>query len=199
LAASERQEEERANWREQLKGCNAKQLVVVDESGSNIALTPLYARAPKGQRARDSVPRNRGKNITLIASLTLQGIAASMIIEGAANGAAFEAYVEYILAPSLQKGQIVVMDNLRVHKSARVRLLIEEKGCQLRFLPAYSPDFSPIEEAFSKLKTALRRRKARTREALEEAIAQELLTIASQDAQGWFEHCGYVCSEQRMS
>lgn len=199
MAASERQEEERANWREQLKGCNAKQLVVVDESGSNIALTPLYARAPKGQRARDSVPRNRGKNITLIASLTLQGIAASMIIEGAANGAAFEAYVEYILAPSLQKGQIVVMDNLRVHKSARVRLLIEEKGCQLRFLPAYSPDFSPIEEAFSKLKTALRRRKARTREALEEAIAQELLTIASQDAQGWFEHCGYVCSEQRMS
>lgn len=199
LAASERNEEQRADWREHRKQWEAKQLVVVDECGSNVALTPLYARAPKGQRATDSVPRNRGKNTTLIASLTLQGMGASMIIEGAANGAAFEAYVEHILAPSLQKGQIVVMDNLRVHKSARVRQLIEEKGCQLRFLPAYSPDFSPIEEAFSKLKTGLRRCKARTREALEEAIAQELLTITSQDAHGWFEHCGYGASAQRMS
>ena len=115
-----------------------------------------------------------------------------MIIEGAANGVAFEAYVKHMLVPSLQKGQIVVMDNLRVHKTARIRQLIEEKGCQLRFLPAYSPDFSPIEETFSKLKTGLRRSKARTREALEEAIAQVLLTVTSQDAHNWFEHCGYV-------
>jgi transposase len=162
-----------------MKECDTKQLVVVDECGSHIALTPLYARAPKGQRARDSVPRNRGKHTTLIASLTVEGIGASMIIEGAANGVAFEAYVEHMLVPSLQKGQMVVMDNLRVHQTARVRQLIEEKGCQLRFLPAYSPDFSPIEETFSKLKTGLRRRKARTREALEEAIAQELLTVTS--------------------
>ncbi len=182
-----------------MKECDAKQLVVVDECGSNIALTPLYARAPKGQRAKDSVPGNRGKNTTLIASLTLEGIAASMIIEGAANGAAFEAYVEHILVPSLQKGQIVVMDNLRVHKTAGVRQLIEEKGCQLRFLPAYSPDFSPIEEAFSKLKTFLRRSKARTAEALQEAITQALLTVTSQDAHGWFEHGGYLSSEQGMS
>ena len=182
-----------------MKGCEAKQFVVVDECGSNVALTPLYGRAPKGQRAIDSLPRNRGKNTTLIASLTLQGIGPSMIIEGAANSAAFEASVEHILVPSLQQGQIVVMDNLRVHKTARVRQLIEEKGCQLWFLPAYSPDFSPIEEAFSKLKTGLRRRKARTREALEEALAQELLTITSQDASGWFEHCGYVCPQQKMS
>jgi transposase len=173
--------------------------VVVDECGSNIALTPLYGRAPKGQRATDSVPRNRGKNTTLIASLTRQGIGPSMIIEGAANGAALEAYVEHMLVPSLQQGQIVVMDNLRVHKTARVRQLIAEKGCQLWFLPASAPDFSPIEEAESSLKTGLRRRKARTREALEEAIAQELLTVTSQDACGWFEHCGYVCSQQRMS
>ncbi len=178
-----------------MKECKAKQLVFVDESGSHIALTPLYARAPKGQRAIDSVPGNRGKNTTLIASLSLEGIGACMIIEGAANSAAFEAYVEHILVPSLQKGQIVVMDNLRVHKTARVRQLIEEAGCQLRFLPAYSPDFSPIEEAFSKLKTGLRRSKARTREALEEAILQALLTMTSQDAYGWFEHGGYVCSE----
>jgi transposase len=182
-----------------MKECEAKQWVFVDECGSNIALTPLYARAPKGQRATDSVPRNRGKNTTLIASLSVEGIGASMIIEGAANGAAFEAYVEHILVPSLQEGQMVVMDNLRVHKTARVRQLIEEKGCQLWFLPAYSPDFSPIEEAFSKLKTVLRRSKARTRETLEEAIVQALLTVTSQDAHGWFEHGGYFSSEERMS
>jgi|GraSoiStandDraft_60_1057301.scaffolds.fasta_scaffold334457_1 transposase len=182
-----------------MKECEAKQWVFVDECGSNIALTPLYARAPKGQRATDSVPRNRGKNTTLIASLSVEGIGASMIIEGAANGAAFEAYVEHILVPSLQEGQMVVMDNLRVHKTARVRQLIEKKGCQLRFLPAYSPDFSPIEEAFSKLKTVLRRSKARTRETLEEAIVQALLTVTSQDAHGWFEHGGYFSSEERMS
>jgi transposase len=199
LAASERHEEERTRWREQMKECEAKQFVFVDECGSNIALTPLYARAPKGQRATDRVPRNRGKNTTLIASLSVEGIGASMIIEGAANGAAFEAYVEHILVPSLQEGQMVVMDNLRVHKTVHVRQLIEEKGCQLRFLPAYSPDFSPIEEAFSKLKTVLRRSKARTRETLEEAIVQALLTVTSQDAHGWFEHGGYFSSEERMS
>ena len=159
----------------------------------------MYARAPKGQRAIDSVPGSRGTNTTLIASLSLEGIGACMIIEGAANSAAFEAYLEHILVPSLQKGQIVVMDNLSVHKTARVGQLIEEAGCQLRFVPASSPDFSPIEEAFSKLKTGQRRSKARTREALEEAMLQALLTVTSQDAYGWFEHGGYVCSEEQMS
>jgi transposase len=199
LAASERNQEERASFREQMNEREAGSLVFVDECGSNIALTPLYARAPKGQRATDSVPRNRGKNTTLIAALSLEGIAASMIIEGAANAAAFEAYIEHILVPNLQQGQIVVMDNLRVHKTARVRQLIEDKGCELVFLPAYSPDFSPVEETFSKIKTFLRRAKARTREALEEAIAAALLTVTSQDAHGWFTHCGYLSSEQRMS
>jgi transposase len=177
----------------------AKQLVFVDECGSNIALTPLYGRAPKGQRATDTVPRNRGKNTTLIASLSVEGMGASMIIEGAANAVAFEAYVEQVLVPSLLKGQIVVLDNLRVHKSARVRHVIAAQGCELLFLPAYSPDFSPIEEAFSKVKTCLRRLKARTREALQEARAQALLTVTSQDAHGWFEHCGYSLSEERKS
>jgi transposase len=199
LAASERSEEERARWRDQMKEHDASQFVFVDECGSNIALTPLYARAPKGQRATDHVPRNRGKNTTLIASLSLEGLGASMILEGAANAIAFEAYVEHILVPSLHSGQVVVMDNLRVHKTARVRQLIEEKGCQVLFLPAYSPDFSPIEEMFSKVKTWLGRMKARTREALEEAIAQALLTVTSQDARGWFEHCGYLSAEERKS
>jgi transposase len=199
LAASERNQQERASFREQMNEREAGSLVFVDECGSNIALTPLYARAPKGQRATDSVPRNRGKNTTLMAALSVEGIAASMLIEGAANAAAFEAYIEHILVPNLQQGQIVVMDNLRVHKTARVRQLIEDQGCELVFLPAYSPDFSPVEETFSKIKTFLRRAKARTREALEEAIAAALLTVTSQDAHGWFTHCGYLASEQRMS
>jgi len=199
LAASERTEEERARWREQVKEHDARGLVFVDECGSNIALTPLYARAPKGQRARGSVPRNRGKNTTLIASLSWEGVGASMIIEGAANAAAFEAYIEHILVPSLQNGQSVVMDNLRAHKGTRVRQLIEDQGCQVLFLPAYSPDFSPIEETFSKVKAFLRRAGARTREALEEAIGQALLTVTSQDAHGWFGHGGYVPPQEKTT
>ena len=200
LGATERNEEERATWRANASTLPTESLVVIDECGSNIALTPLYARAPKGERARGSVPRNRGKNTTLIAALSLDGMGAALILEGAANTTAFELYVEHILAKSLHAGQIVVMDNLRAHKSARVRTAIEAKGCQLLFLPGYSPDLSPIEEAFSKLKTALRRAGARTREALEEAIAQALLTITAQDAQGWFQHCGYLLpSQERKS
>jgi transposase len=191
LGASERNEQERASWREQVKELDAKRLVVLDECGSNIALTPLYARAPKGQRARGSVPRNRGKNTTLLASLSLEGMGASMMIEGAANAAAFEAYLEHILVPSLHPGRIVVMDNLSAHKGVRVRQLIEDKGCQLLFLPAYSPDLSPIEEAFSKIKAFLRRVGVRTHEALQEAIGQALETVTAQDALGWFTHCGY--------
>ena len=114
-----------------------------------------------------------------------------MIIEGAVNAAAFEAYVEHILAPSLSAGQIVVLDNLSAHKGVRVRQLIESRGCELLFLPAYSPDFSPIEETFSKVKTFLRRVGARTHEALQEAIGQALETVTAQDALGWFTHCGY--------
>ena len=114
-----------------------------------------------------------------------------MIIEGSANAKVFEIYIEQILAPSLQKGQIVIMDNLSTHKGQKVREAIEARGCQLLFLPAYSPDFSPIEEAFSKVKATLRRVGARTHEALQEAIGQALLTVTTADASGWFTHCGY--------
>lgn len=196
---AERNQEQRASWDEQIKPPDASQFVFVDECGSNIALTPLYARAPKGQRVHDHVRRNRGKHTTLIASLTSEGVGASMILEGATNGAAFEIYVEQILVASLHQGQVVIMDNLRVHKSARVRQLIEEAGAELLFLPAYSPDFSPIEETFAKVKAFLRRSKARTKEALEEAIAQALLSVTSQDARGWFHHCGYWLPLERQS
>lgn len=175
-----------------MKEVDAKRLVVVDECGSTIALTPRYARSPKGERAHGKVPRNRGKNTTLLASLSLSGIGACMVIEGAVNALAFEAYIEHFLAPSLEPGQIVVLDNLSVHKGTRVRQLIEARGCQLLFLPAYSPDCSPIEETFSKVKAFLRRIGARTHEALQEAIGQALETVTAADALGWFTHCGYL-------
>jgi transposase len=197
VGATERNEEERAVWRAAVSQLEASQLLFVDECGSNIALAPIYARAPVGQRAKGRVPRNRGKNTTLIASLSLNGMGAAMIIEGAANATAFEIYVEEFLAPSLSPGQIVVMDNLQAHKGERVRQAIEAKQCRLLFLPGYSPDFSPIEETFSKLKGYLRRAGARTREALQEAICQALLTITAQDAQGWFSHCGYIPKNEK--
>jgi hypothetical protein len=134
VGASERNEEERAAWRAEVSQQQTSQLVFVDECGSNIALAPLYARAPKGQRARGSVPRNRGKHMTLIASLSLEGMGAAMIPEGSTNTAAFETYVEQGFAPSLQAGQIVVMDDLRAYKGKRVHQAIEAKGCQVLFL-----------------------------------------------------------------
>lgn len=195
LKASEQNEEARAAWRASISPLKSSQFVFVDECGSNIGLTRLMARAPRGQRAYGKVPRNRGKNTTLIASLSLQGMGEALILEGAARTDTFELYVEQILGPSLQPGQIVVMDNLQIHKGERVRQAIEARGCQVLFLPSYSPDFSPIEEAFSKLKAFLRKVGARTREDLQEALIQALGIITAQDAQGWFRHCGYPLQE----
>jgi transposase len=169
----------------------SQELVFVDETGSHIAMTPLYAYAPRGQRAVGKGPRNYGATMTLIASLSMQGMGEALILDGAADAAAFEIYVEQLLAPSLKPGQIVILDNLSIHQGARVRPAIEARGCRLLFLPAYSPDFSPTLEAFSKLKSFLRRQGARTREALQEVIAQALTLITAQDALGWFTHCGY--------
>jgi transposase len=132
--------------------------------------------------------------MTVISCLTLDGLGESLIVDGSANGELFEIYVEQFLAPSLKSGQVVIMDNLSIHKGKKVRKLIEARGCQLLFLPAYSPDFSPIEEAYSKLKAVLRRLHARTREDLQEALSYALTTVSSSDAAGWFRHCGYASS-----
>jgi transposase len=191
LRASEQKEAERAAWRKTASNLNSHDLVFVDETGSHIAMTPLYAYAPRGQRAIGKVPRNYGATMTLIASLSLSGMGEALILDGAADSSTFEVYIEQILAPSLKAGQIVILDNLSIHLGPKVRQAIEARGCHLLFLPAYSPDFSPIEEAFSKIKTLLRRQGARTREALQEAITQALDLITEADALGWFTHCGY--------
>lgn len=192
LEASERKEEERQEWREQTKEIDASKYRFIDETGSNLALTRLYARAPKGKRARGIIPRKRGKNVTMITDLSLRGLGEVFILDGAANGDIFEAYIERILGPTLKNGEIVVMDNCRIHKGKRVRELIEARGCELQFLPPYSPDLSPVEEAFSKVKTVLRGIGARTRETLHEALEYAATTITANDATGWFRHSGYL-------
>ena len=159
--------------------------------GSNANLAPRYGRAPRGERAYGKAPRNTATNTTLIASMTEDGMGPAMLLTGAADTAAFEAYVEWVLSPSLTPGRVVVMDNLSAHKSERVRGLIERRGCGLWYLPSYSPALSPIEEAFSKLKQSLRKTRARTREALERVIAEALELITAKDARGYFTHCGY--------
>jgi transposase len=191
LEASERKEEERQEWRKKAKDLDVNKCRFIDETGSNRALTRRYARAPKGERARGSIPRNRGKNVTLISDLSLAGLGELFLIDGAANGDLFEAYIEQIFVPTLHPGEIVIMDNLSIHKRKKVRELIESRECQVLFLPPYSPDFSPIEEAFSKIKAVLRGIGARTREALQEALEYACTTITAFDALGWFRHCGY--------
>jgi transposase len=161
-------------------------------------MTPRYGRAPRGQRVVGVVPRNHGPNVTLLAAMSHAGITAAMTMTGATDGAVFALFVGQILVPSLQPGQIVIWDNLSVHRNQKLRRSIEAAGCHLRFLPAYSPDFSPIEHAFSKLKTALRQAGARDRAALEDAITAGLATITAEDAVGWFGHCGYAMSEQLL-
>ena len=151
LGASERDQEARSAWRGKVNKLDPSRLVFVDECATNVGLVPLRARAPKGERAHGNAPRNRGKNTTLIASMTANGMGPCVAMEGATTGAVFEAYVEMALIPGLRPGQVVVMDNLGAHKGERVGELVEARSCELLFLPAYSPDFSPIEEAFSKV------------------------------------------------
>jgi transposase len=176
-----------------------ERFVFVDECSSNTSLAPLYGWARRGERAHQSVPRNWGKNITLISSISKeQGIGASLVVEGSTNGTVFQSYLEEVLMPTLKKGQMVVMDNLSAHKGEKVRELIEGEGCELIYLPPYSPDFNPIEGAFSKLKSYLREACARSQKTLMEVIGQALSTISASDAQGFFEHCGYQAVVQPL-
>jgi transposase len=168
-----------------------ERLVFVDEIGANTSLSVLRAWSRRGERAHCSVPRNRGKNTTLLASMSVEGMGPSLAVEGVTDRKVFEAYIEGVLAPSLQCGQIVIMDNLTAHKGERIKELIEERSCELLYLPPYSPDLNPIEEAFSKIKGILRKAEARSREALVEAMGRALDAVTSRDARGFFEHCGY--------
>lgn len=164
----------------------------IDETGSTISMTRSHARAPRGQRAEDAVPRPRGTVTTIIGALTVDGLTAVMTTEGGTSGDVFTAYVENFLLPVLLPGDLVVMDNLAAHKDQRVRALIESRRAKLVFQPPYSPDMNPIELAWSKLKWWLRTAKARTHQALDNAVKQLIESvITTEDARAWFTHCGY--------
>ncbi len=167
------------------------QLVFIDECGTHTSMTRRRARAPRGTRARGAVPRNRGAVTTLIAGLSLAGMSPAMTVEGGTTAAVFATYLDRVLTPALRPGQLVVVDNVGAHKPERMAELVHAAGCELVFLPAYSPDLSPVEEAFSKIKTRVKAAGARTRAALDAAIAVALAAVTATDAAGWFAHAGY--------
>jgi transposase len=188
---TERVQERRAEYQAEIATEIIQRLKFLDESGSNIAMTRLFGRAARGERVVEAVPHNYGENITMLCAISLSGISAPMTISGAVDGIVFQTYVEKVLSPTLEQGDVVVMDNLPAHKVSGIREMIEGAGAKLIYLPPYSPDLNPIEKCWSKIKTALRAAKARTREALESALKAALLTITLEDAAGWFECCGY--------
>ncbi len=173
------------------KVISAQRFVFVYEMGVNTSLSPVYECSLKGERAFCSGPRNWGRNVTLLASISTDRIGPCLAVEGATTTAVFETYVEQVLAPELRAGQVVVMDNLSAHKSGRVRESIEARGCKLVYLPPYSPDHNPVEKAFAKVKGLLRKAGTRTRQALLEAMGGALDAVTARDARGFFRSCGY--------
>jgi len=181
----------RARWRTACRRLDPRRLIFVDESSLNLALTRLYARAPRGVRAVGSVPQNYGQNLTVLAALDRNGMRAALLLAGATDGDVFRVFVEHVLAPKLHRGDIVVLDNLGAHKAAGVAEAIAAAGAQLRYLPPYSPDYNLIELAWSKIKGQLRTAGARTRQKLNRCLRVALQQITRQEAQAWFRHDGY--------
>lgn len=174
-----------------MKALASEDCLFIDEAGCHQAMTRLYARAPRGQRAQALKPVHRGRHVTMLGALGFEGLVAAMTVEGFTDGAVFLAFLQEVLMPQLRPGQLLILDNLRAHKVPGVAAACATAGVRLLYLPPYSPDFSPIEECWSKVKALLRAKAARTLEALEQAIAEALAAITSQDAHGWFAHAGY--------
>lgn len=192
MGASERNPVERILFADLAATLPAQRVIVVDETSTHLDMHPAYARAPKGQRAFVSARRNYGHNVSLIASLSLSGAGPAMAIEGPVNTAVFTAFVSDVLLPTLKPGDMVVLDNLGCHKADAVRAAIERAGATLLFLPAYSPDFSPIEQAFSKLKAFLRRVRPQSLPDLFTALRHALEAISVNDALGFFCSAGFT-------
>jgi transposase len=192
VGARERNAVERLLFADVIAALPAERVIVIDETSTHRDMHPRYARAPKGQRAFATAHRNYGQNMSLIASLSLRGTGPAMALEGAVNTTAFLVFIRDLLVPTLRSGDIVLMDNLSCHKTDAVRLAIEAVGAQVLFLPPYSPDFSPIEQAFSKLKAALRRLRPQSFLDLLSALRQALDSISVKDALGFFCSAGFL-------
>jgi len=181
----------RAAFLEAVQGEDFTRFKFVDETSTNLTYCRRYARAEGGQRAHQATPLHGGPNVTLVAALTPHGLQAAMTVSGAVNGDVFAAYLDQVLGPTLVSGDVVVLDNLPAHKVAGLAERVEARGARLLYLPPYSPDFNPIELAFSKLKTWLRTAQARTRDTLEAVIQAATEWVTKADAENWFSHCGY--------
>lgn len=180
----------RYEFRHWLLSVDPRNLVFVDESGVNLGMARLFARAMRGQRAVGHKPRNTGENVSLLGALSLDGLIASMSVKGSVDTNVFLTYLSQVLLPELWEGAIVVLDNLKVHHAAVIRQIIEAAGARLVFLPPYSPDLSPIELCWSKVKQFFRSRASRTYPELEQAMTDVTYYITEDDAWGWFNHCG---------
>jgi transposase len=192
MAASERNNYKRGWYWRRVRGMNHRRFIFLDESGVNMAMTPTHGRAPVGERVVDSAPRNYGEQTSIIGALSFgRGLVATMTLTGAVDTLAFDAYLLRVLGPRLREGDVMVLDNLNVHKASQVEQVAGQRGARVIWLPPYSPDFSPIEQCWSKIKTCLRAAKARTREELERALVQAIKLVTRSDIRGWFKHCGY--------
>ena len=183
----------RGAFRRQLAAVEPEKCVVIDESGTTTAMTRAHGRAPPGVRVGDAVPLVHWQIMTIAAAVRLgHGVTAAMAYPGATDAPAFRTYVEWSLVPTLRPGDVVILDRLQAHKAAGVREAIEAAGARVLLLPPYSPDYSPIEPAWSKVKQFLRSAKARTSEDLVGAIGEALRSVTQQDIEHYFEHCGYM-------
>lgn len=183
--------ERRAAWRKQASRIDPDRLIFLDESGVATDMTRRYGRAPGGRRVRQGVPSGRWRTLSILGAIRRSGWVAAMSIEAATDGEIFLAYLERVLGPQLQPGDVVVMDNLAAHKVAGVRERIEAHGAELLYLPPYSPDFNPIEQCWAQIKQGLRGAQARTLPALEQSLAEALAAVAPHHVQACFRHCGY--------
>jgi transposase len=196
MRAAERNNYKRGWFRRRASGFNKRRFIFVDESGVNTAMTRRYGRAPRGERAHDSAPRRDGTHTSVIGAMGLRGLVAALTVEGAVDTDCFNAYAERVLGPRLRRGDVVVLDNLGAHRASRIEEVAAARGAQVLWLPPYSPDFSPIEQCWSKIKAYLRGAKARTREHLEESLTAAIGLVTKSDIRGWFKHCGYSLAHE---
>jgi transposase len=192
--AQERSPYKRAWYWRRVRGIDPCRLRFIDEAGVNLALTRLYGRAPKGERLIERVPRNYGAQTSILSDLSLSGVEAIMTVEGAVDTLVFDTYVEKLLRPTIRAGDVLVLDNLAAHRASCIERVAAACGAAVIWLSPYSPDFSPIEMMWSKIKAVMRAAKARSREELEQALVAALELVTRADCLGWFRHCGYQVS-----
>lgn len=196
MRAAERNNYKRGWFRRRARALSQRRFIFVDETAVNTAMARRYGRAPRGERAYDSAPRNYGAQTSVIGAMGLRGLVAMPAVEGAVDTLCFDAYAEQVLGPRLRRGDVVVLDNLTAHRASRIEEVAQSRGARVLWLAPYSPDFNPIEQCWSKIKTYLRGAKARTAGALDEALARAIGLVTKSDIRGWFKHCGYSLAHE---